>query len=346
MVDSDGQDLLLHKLGYSPTQYSLYLVPNSSLWAGVRRSSLTSLSSSNLVTQETIGTLLLERGRHFSLVLAGKAGKSKGRDNDVVVIEGEENSTPWCDVFGDSGYFTNHSSGVTSVDDVIMTSSSQNEPAEATKLNESCSTIVICDSECESEDPLVAFRTPSSLSLPQLLPHGTYLQAVKERPTFQSTSQYFLPPQPKPSSIGETPVIMDTNDPTCRCDHSCQPDQQKTSNDDVIVISSSDETPSAPFVGQQSDFRWLTGHSPQSIDEGIVLDSRWEGPGSINRPTIRPASVYRGQSSSGQERQVPCQQKASEQCVVVKCGGYDLTSADLRTLEPNRWLNDQVRLPA
>lgn len=164
MEQSDGQELLLHKLGYSLTQYSLYLVPNSALWAGLSLSNITKLSSppSSHGAHKNIGTLLFDHGRHFSLVLATKSGNE--RDNNVI-SEGEGYSTPknQCDTLlrdvGESGYLTNHSS--TSIaatqlaSDVIITSSPQSKPAEleCAKLNESCSTIIVSDSEDE-ENPL------------------------------------------------------------------------------------------------------------------------------------------------------------------------------------------------
>ena len=134
----------------------------------------------------------------------------------------------------------------------------------------------------------------------------------------------------------------------------------------------------------------MYGRSPQSSDEGIVLDNRWEGPRSsgsgrvedqrslvvassliesrqsllsdgegqvlsqrnaADHSVLAAASLIEGHQSqhnllSGGEGQVLSQQKAAEHRVVVKCGGpgYELTSADLRTLEPHMWLNDQVSL--
>ena len=108
---------------------------------------------------------------------------------------------------------------------------------------------------------------------------------------------------------------------------------------------------------QQSDRQQidlLSGRSPQSSDEGIVLDSRWEGPhrfsgraeeGNQNALMAAASSSIDGRVSlllsgaSGEQQMLSQQKKATE---VVKCGGYELTAADLRTLEPHMWLNDQV----
>ena len=103
--------------------------------------------------------------------------------------------------------------------------------------------------------------------------------------------------------------------------------------------------------GYQSSVQQVPGRSPQSSDEGIVLDSRWEGSCCSsrvveNKSALAATSLTEGNPSrnsllSGKEQV----QKATEHSVVVKCGGYELTSADLRTLEPHNWLNDQVSLP-
>ena len=95
----------------------------------------------------------------------------------------------------------------------------------------------------------------------------------------------------------------------------------------------------------------LPGRSPQSSDEGIVLDSRWEGPGFTsgrveNQSALSAVSESLIEGSlSGEVGQTLTQQKVTEQhSVVVKRGGYELTPADLKTLEPHMWLNDQVSL--
>ena len=342
--------MFLHKLGYSPTQYSLHLIPNSSLWAGVTKSSLTALSLSNRIAHKNIGTLLFEHGRHFSLVLAAN---SEERDNDVIT-KGEEYSTPKRDTLsrdvGESGYSTNHSSIAAHANDVIMMSSPPR--AECTKLNESCSTIIVSDSEDETEDPLAT----RSCALPGLFSHRLHPQPIDEKCTcnIQSTIPYFLPPRPKHSSTERAPINMDTN-----CS-SKQKQHKPSSRDKVIVISSSDETdlPSlSTFGGQQSDVRHIhvSGRSPQSSDEGIVLDSRWEGSsrtgyGSrVENKTLLAATCMSPTESGPSQHSVLSgdgellrQQKAAEHSVVVKCSGYELTQADLRTLEPHQWLNDQV----
>ena len=330
---SDGQELLLHKLGYSPTQYSLYLIPNSSLWAGLTQSTLTKLSTSSHIIHENIGMLLFDHGRHFSLVLATKSEET----NNSVISVGEEYFTPKCDSFlcdvGESGYSTYHSSIATPANDVIMTSSPQSKPTEHAKLSESCSTIIVSDSE-DDEDPL-PFKPPT---LPGLDTHKLHPRTINDKKsTFQPTSPYFLPPCPQHSS----PVITDFNS---RC---IQQQQQRpaSTRDEVVVISSSDEAELSG--GQQSNRKQISGRSPQSSDEGIVLDSRWEGPRSSSRVdsqrTLAAASLIEGSHSllSG-EGQVLNQQKVTEHSVAVKCGGYELTLADLRTLEPHMWLNDQV----
>ena len=112
---------------------------------------------------------------------------------------------------------------------------------------------------------------------------------------------------------------------------------------------------------QQSDRQQidlLSGRSPQSSDEGIVLDSRWEGPrhssgkaeeGNQNALTACSSSIDGSRrlllsGASGEQRMLSQQKKAVE---LVKCGGYELTAADLRTLGPHMWLNDQVsRIPS
>jgi hypothetical protein len=209
---SDGQELLLHKLGYSPTQYSLYVIPNSALWAGLTLSNLTKLSTSSHhdSAHENIGTLLFDHGRHFSLVLATK---SEERDNDVI-SEGEEYSTPkkQCDTLlrdiGESGYATNPSSIATRLvaSDVIITSSPQSKPSklECAKLNESCSTIIVSDSE-DDEDPL-SLKSPA---LPGLYTHRLQPPfSINDNKSIQPiTSRYFLPPRPPHAS----PVISDSN---------------------------------------------------------------------------------------------------------------------------------------
>ena len=103
--------------------------------------------------------------------------------------------------------------------------------------------------------------------------------------------------------------------------------------------------------GYRSSVQQVPGRSPQSSDEGIVLDSRWEGSCCSsrvveNKSALAATSLTEGNPSrnsllSGKEQV----QKATEHSVVVKCGGYELTSADLRTLEPHNWLNDRVSLP-
>ena len=220
---SDGRELLLHKLGYSPTQYSLYLIPNSALWAGLTLSNLTKLSTSTHANiHENIGTLLFDHGRHFSLVLATKSKKL--RDNDVI-SEGEEYSTPkQCDTLlhdvGESGYSTFHSSIATSTplppsaaNDVIITSASQTKPTDQhSKLNESCSTIIVSDSE-DDEDPLHV--TPRASTLPGLHTHTyrSHQQSIEN--DSKSISQptnglYFLPPRP-PHLKHSFPVTSDSN---------------------------------------------------------------------------------------------------------------------------------------
>ena len=102
---------------------------------------------------------------------------------------------------------------------------------------------------------------------------------------------------------------------------------------------------------QQIDL--LSGRSPQSSDEGIVLDSRWEGPrcsstraeeGNQSALTACSSSIDGScsllLSGAREEGQMLSQQKTATK--LVKCGGYELTAADLRTLEPHMWLNDQV----
>ena len=263
--------------------------------------------------------------------------KSEERDNNVI-NEGEEYSTPKCDTFlhdvGESGYSTYHSSITTPANDVFVTSSPQSKPTECAKLNESCSTIVVSDSE-DDEDPL-PFRTPT---LPGLYTHKLRPRSINDKKSiFQPTSPYFLPPRPQHSS----PVITDSNS-------QCSQRQQRptSTRDEVIVISSSDE---ADLSGvQQSNIQQISGRSPQSSDEGIVLDSRWEGPHASgrmeNQKVSVDASLIEGSHSLlSWEGQVLNEQKATEHSVVVKCGGYELTPADLRTLEPHIWLNDQVSI--
>ena len=108
--------------------------------------------------------------------------------------------------------------------------------------------------------------------------------------------------------------------------------------------------------GQQSNRQQidlLSGRSPQSSDEGIVLDSWWEGPRhsssrteeeNQNALTAAASSSIDGSCSLllsvAGEGQMLSQQKTATK--LVKCGGYELTAADLRTLEPHMWLNDQV----
>ena len=219
MEQSDGRELLLHKLGYSPTQYSLYLVPNSALWAGLTLSNLTKLSSpSSHGAHKNIGTLLFDHGRHFSLVLTTKNGME--RDNNVI-SEGEEYSTPknQCDALlrdvGESGYSTNHSSlsiaAAQPTSDVIITSSPQSKPTtelECAKLNESYSTIIVSDSEDE-EDPLSLKLKPPAL--PGLHTHRLQPPASINDNTSSIqpiTSQYFLPPRPPQHLKHSSPVII------------------------------------------------------------------------------------------------------------------------------------------
>lgn len=115
---SDGQEVLLHQLEYSPTQYSLYVIPNSSLWAGL---TLAVLTSSNHITHKNIGTLLFEHDRHFSLVLASK---SEERNNNITT-NSEEYSTPKCDTLlhnvSESGYSIYHSTSQLCHHDIIST---------------------------------------------------------------------------------------------------------------------------------------------------------------------------------------------------------------------------------
>lgn len=109
--------------------------------------------------------------------------------------------------------------------------------------------------------------------------------------------------------------------------------------------------------GQQSNrqqINLLSGRSPQSSDEGIVLDSRWEGPRRSsgrteegNQTTLTAAAsspIHDSHSfllsGAREEGRMLSQQKKAT--ALVKCGGYELTAADLRTLEPHMWLNDQV----
>ena len=84
------------------------------------------------------------------------------------------------------------------------------------------------------------------------------------------------------------------------------------------------------------------------------MDSRWEGPRRSsgrteegNQTTLTAAASSPIDDShslllSGarEEGQMLSQQKKAAK--LVKCGGYELTAADLRTLEPHMWLNDQV----
>ena len=221
MKQSDGRELLLHKLGYSPTQYSLYLIPNSALWAGLTPSNLTKLSSPpSHSAHENIGTLLFDHGRHFSLVLATK--NSEERDNDVI-SEGVGYFTPQnqgdalLHDIGESGYLTNHSSlsiaAAQPASDVIITSSPQSKPPEleCVKLNESCSTIIISDSEDE-ENPL-SLKPPA---LPGLHTHRLQPPPSKNDNTSSIqpiTSQYFLPPTPLSTHLRHSSpiIISDSN---------------------------------------------------------------------------------------------------------------------------------------
>ena len=243
---------------------------------------------------------------------------------------------------GESGYSTYHSSIATPAKDVIMTSSPQSKPIECAKLNESCSTIIVSESEDEIEDPL-AFRTPT---LPGLYSHRLRSQSVDKKSSFRSTSPYFLPPHPKHPSSVKTGI----SDPNSS--YNQQQQGSTSTRDEVIVISSSDEAelPSiTTFGGHRSSVQQVPGRSPQSSDEGIVLDSRWEGSRCCNRVEnqsmlARAALTDGDQSLFVGEGQVLNQQKASDHTVMVKCGGYELRQADLRTLEPHQWLNDQVSL--
>ena len=217
MEQSDGRELLLHKLGYSPTKYSLYVIPNSALWAGLTPSNITKLSSpSSHSAHKNIGTLLFDHGRHFSLVLATKSGEE--RDNDII-SESEEYSTPknQCDALlhdiGESGYSTNHSSpsiaATQPASDVINTSSPQSKPAEpeCAKLNESCSTIIVSDSEDE-ENPL-SLKPPAlpGLHIHRLQPPASINDNTSSIQPI--TSRYFLPPTPLSTHLKHSsPVII------------------------------------------------------------------------------------------------------------------------------------------
>ena len=368
MEQSDGRGVLLQKLGYSPTKSSLHIVPNCWLWSGGLESRLPSKSANAVHKEQELGTLLFEEGRNYSLVLLENNADGTGEmfekvgdtiDEDLECLTPKFNSH--VPNLGESGYSTFHSSyGSTkhSTDDVIITSS-PNASNKCTTMDKSECTIVY-DTEDEIEDPL-CFVESSSTTRPCALP-GLFSHQLHARPkdivtNIDSRGPYFLPPRTDTKMTSHRSSEMDehrsTNKGTNRFDHS-----QLASSNDVIVISSSDEgdrlRPSSALISRrQTDTINVSANSSQSSDEGIVLDCVWEEElanglkeGNARGSALPQSEVHGNQlrfvSGAYNEDRLAHEKDLSVQPAMIKCCGFQLSPADLKSLEPHQWLNDQV----
>lgn len=344
--------MLFQKLGYSPTKYNLHVVPNCSLWAGILLPQMSS-GSTNTVYEE-LGTLLFEHGRNYSLVLAtsGEDGKTEQDSGDVVPGD-VKCSTPEFDSrvhnLNESGYSTyNSGSSLTTptTDSVIMMSSPKTSIESTSKGEDDC---IVCDTtEDEMEDPLCIANSRSSTGRPCALP-GLFSRTLHAQSTHSSNIISQAGPFFTPSHAGTKAASLDdshskTSNIRCNCFQlSPQP-----SNDDVIIISSSDEagkSQSPNAFGRQSEVDRPSG---TSSDEGIALESIWEEPGYGNREELPQCSCDVGQDKISLLLggfQSTCQvnmEESAKHRAVIRCCGFELSAADLRTLDAHQWLNDQV----
>ena len=375
MEQYDGKNMLLQKLGCSSTKYSLYVLPHSSLWAGVVRSQLSTLSH-NVPHTEEIGSLLFKGGRHYSLVLVanGEEQSVLERMNEVVEDKVDYSTPESCsgnNNLNESGYLTYSSTLTTPTtnddDDVIMMSSSRHSTKECLAQDESICTIIISDSdEEECEDPL-SINPASSTSrtrqcaLPGLFSLRLHPLLSRDKCNHDkcSASSFNRLPKKRLTKVDVDPFPPDKNASRHR--------QQihKPLRDEVIVISSSDEATkvrsrTATSRQKSGDSVLLSRDTCQSSDEGIVLDSLSDesntcilnesGQGTKIGACVTEIKVD-CQSRCGTFSDRGCQDGISlktqpgaggQTSVAVKCCGYELSEADLKTLQPHHWLNDQV----
>ena len=365
MEQSDGRDVLFQKLGYSPTKYNLHVVPNCSLWAGILQSQISSMSTK--AAYKELGTLLLEHGRNYSLVLVAN-GKPSDTERDAGgVVPGDVDcSTPEFDShiynLNESGYSTyNSGSSLTtpSTDDVIMTSSSKASNESTAKGESDC--IIISDTEDEMEDPLCIAKSRSSAgrlcALPGLFSHRLHFQPMDNSTSISPAGPFFTPSRTNTKEAShERSEMRDCRYKTSNVICNRLQMVPQPSNDDVVIISSSDEAEklqSSNAYRQQAKVVRLSGNSS---DEGIALESVWEEHGYGNKeelPQCRKVclskkSGYQSQFSSlsggFQSRCLVNRQESPKQPAGIRCCGFELSPADLRTLEPHQWLNDQVSL--
>ena len=366
MEKSDGRDVLLQKLGYSTTEFWLYVVPNSSLWAG---SQLVACTTQRFSDHKEIGRLFFDGVKDYSLVVVAKRREKDilERNDEKLVGKKVKYSTPEFDSnpqnVDESGYLT-YDSNLTSptTDDVIITSLSPKKSKECTAENERIVTI-ISDSEDECEDPLSDVTVTSVVSRRRrrcALP-GIFSERIcpnrRERGSsglpvnrFHSSSK-----QPCPKS-GNIPHLTSN-----RTSHSHIQNKQIPLKDETIVISSSDEafepTPLSSVGQRSAKIGHVTSlrYTPPSSDEGIVLEessnvlvdrcsvleSNREQCLSHNRGILYSSNSQCFSSKSYQNGSD--QQQTTGASSVIKCCGFELSLGDLETLRPHQWLNDQVR---
>ena len=353
MEQSDGRDVLFQKLGCSPTKYNLYVVPNCSLWAGLLQSQMSSVSTNG----EELGTLLFERGRNYSLVLVASGEDRKAEKNAGDVVLGDVDCpTPEFDFHVDnlneSGYSTyNSGSSLTTptTDDVIMLSSPKASIESTAKGEDEC---IVCDTtEDEMEDSLCIAKSRNSVGRLCALP-GLFSCTLHAKPTHSSkiisqAGSFFTPSHAgtKEASFGAS--CSKTSNVICNRFQLAP----RLSNDDVIIISSSDEADklqSSDVLGRQSEVGRPSGNSS---DEGIALEPIWEEPSNGNGEEVQQCSSDVGHQCQDQfsslsgcfrsKCQVNKEEFTEDPAMIRRCG-FELLPADLKTLEPHQWLNDQV----
>lgn len=317
--------MLLDKLGYSSTQFGLYVVPDCYLWDGILQSRASVVSTDT--SQAEIGALLLEQGRRYSLVLAKSRQEEeflRRRKEETVVInesrltKNAEKATPEL-VYDlhESGYFTYSSNQATPDSDDVIITSPPKAVDDSTGEGNHDSTIVI-ETEDEVEDPLSTSRVASrACTLPKLFSH---LHKNHHTASNFHLNESIPPPvHPKAQKYDISDKI------------SCRRRAIDDVDGDVIVISSSDETMSPPLTSSTRH------HKSVAQSSNRVNGSDRESCRDLSVSVVSQSEHYHSLSDPVRDNLATAQAAAG-----INCCGFMLSSSDLMTLRPHQWLNDQV----
>ena len=314
--------MLLDKLGYSSTQFGLYVVPDCYLWDGILQSRASPVSTDT--SQGEIGALLLEQGRHYSLVLA----KSRQEDeflrrrkeeiSESRSTKNAEKATPELVYdLDESGYFTYSSNQATPDSDDVIIASPPKVVDNSTGDRNDDSTIVI-ETEDEVEDPLLTSRVASrACALPKLFSH---LHKNHHTASNFHLNESIPPPvHPKAQKYDISDKISSRRRPIDDVDG------------DVIVISSSDETMS-PSLTSSTRHRKSVAQSSDRVNGSDRVSCR-----DSSVSVVSQSEHYHSLSDLVRDNLATAQAAAG-----INCCGFTLSNSDLMTLRPHQWLNDQV----